>query len=249
MRKGLPPLRRFLHPWFLLSLGALSEGVRPLSVAKPGPFFCHSAIPRRYKRAKVMHSAKTKKQRTNHKRERIMKKLVSSLVLAALCSFGIVQSVDAQVVKTGKVRPPDKIEGKIAAADQIDQAQLIELLRAAGYEPTIRKAGDRDVVHLTVRRDDWTFDFDMTVSGNKMKVWLSCWFNPYSRDLNAAELAALLEANLMYGPAHFTYSPKTRTLNMGLPLDNRGITAEVLQREIEYFVDTLKRTANLWDRY
>ncbi|MFO0970389.1 MAG: type III secretion system chaperone [Gemmataceae bacterium] len=176
-----------------------------------------------------------------------MKRLITTSILSlAVCAAALafVASSDAQV-RTGR-RPADRTDSP-AAADQLTNESLINMLRGLGYEPTIRRSGTADVAHMTIRKDDWTFDFDVTVSGNKQKVWLSCWFNALPRDLNAGELGALLKANLDFGPAHFTYQPATRQLNLGLPLDNRNITPDVLQREINYFIDTLKKTADLWD--
>lgn len=180
-----------------------------------------------------------------------MRSILTKSILALTFGFLVLTgSAEAQTMKTGKVRPPvadGPIVGLTAQSGVLSVENVRDMLRGLGYEPSVRKSGSMDVLHLSIRRDDWTFEFDVSVSGNKKKIWMSCFFDPYSRDPNARELANLLDASFKHGPAHFTYNPTNRQLNLGLPLDNRGITADILRTEVETFIDTIRKTESLWN--
>jgi len=182
-----------------------------------------------------------------------MRNLITKLVLTfSIGVLGLIAAADAQT-KTGRVRPPVKT-GETAVAVVADAGvgsvnieSIRGMLVGLGYDPIVRKAGAADTLQLVIRKDGWTYDFDISVSGNGRKVWFSVFFNPLRRDLSASELAGLLEANFKHGPAHFTYNPITRRLNLGMSLDNRGINADVLRLEVDAFTNTIRQTVNQWD--
>lgn len=182
-----------------------------------------------------------------------MKKLILPLILSA-ATFALLahhpQRGDAnggQSSPAATIAAPVNDLGRGLASDALTEETLLTMVRGLGYEPTTRKSGDRPIHHLKIVRGTWTYEIDVSLSTNKRKVWLSCWFKDMSREPTASEFAALLEASFKHGPAHFTYTPATRTLNLGMALDNRAITPEILRFEMDIFMDVIRDTQPLWN--
>ncbi|MFO0969923.1 MAG: type III secretion system chaperone [Gemmataceae bacterium] len=184
-----------------------------------------------------------------------MKKISIMLILgAALLALPALRPEGVNAGKAGQspsgatVAPVDDLARGVAL-DALTDESLSTMLRELGYEPTVRKntSGSGSVYHLKVPRGTWTFEVDVSLSNNKRKVWLSCWFNDMARDPTASEFSALMEANFKHGPAHFTYTPKTRTLNLGMALDNRALSNDILRLELDTFMDVIRDTQSLWN--
>ena len=126
---------------------------------------------------------------------------------------------------------------------------LLAMLKNMGYAPRIEKTPKGSIYSLTIQRGTWTYYVDVSLSPSKTKLWLSGWLSALPRDekVPAERLLALLEGSWTHGPAHFRYHRGFRQLNIGLCLDNRDITPETLRTQLESFMDTMKKSEELWN--
>ena len=126
---------------------------------------------------------------------------------------------------------------------------LLAMLKNMGYAPRIEKTPKGNIYSLTIQRGTWTYYVDVSLSPSKTKLWLSGWLSALPRDekVPAERLLALLEGSWTHGPAHFRYHRGFRQLNIGLCLDNREITPETLRTQLESFLDTMKKSEELWN--
>lgn len=132
---------------------------------------------------------------------------------------------------------------------RLEDADLPKLLENMGYAP---EKVDDGVYRVVIDQDNWTIylRFSLSTDGGQ-KVWITTSFGeiPNWEKAPAEPLMKLLILNDSIGPAHFyvTQSGTSRKLNLAKAVDNRGITASVLRREIDKFVGSVKSTADNWD--
>jgi hypothetical protein len=144
---------------------------------------------------------------------------------------------------------PADTSAKPDACRPIDETDLPKLLENMGYEA---QKVDEGVYRVVIEQDSWTIYLRFSLStDSKQRLWMTTSFGEIKNweKVPAEPLLKLLVSNDTIGPAHFyvTASGDTRRLNMAKAVDNRGITAAVLRREIDKFVSSVKDTAALWD--
>lgn len=109
---------------------------------------------------------------------------------------------------------------------------------------------------IEMRQGTYTFHplVGLSTSGNK--IWITTSVRPLAAtDMgNADMLSKLLMANNTVGPAQFYIenvadkgkAPDYR-LGFGYPLDNRGVTEEVLKDALDAFANNLVDESSIWD--
>lgn len=127
----------------------------------------------------------------------------------------------------------------------LEPSELGGFLRAAGYQ--VKDAGD-NIFTMDYKRDDWTFPMAFTISPNGENFWIVMFLrsNQDKTTLSMDRLLGLMAANNTYGPAHFTYNPETKQLNLNRPLSNRGLTIQELQEKLNQVVAVAIETSDLW---
>ena len=132
---------------------------------------------------------------------------------------------------------------------RLEDGDLPKLLENMGYAP---EKVDDGVYRVVIDQDNWTIylRFSLSTDGGQ-KVWITTSFGDIAdwQNVPAEPLLRLLILNDTIGPAHFyvTQAGAVRKLNMAKAVDNRGVTASVLRREIDKFVGSVKTTADQWD--
>lgn len=124
---------------------------------------------------------------------------------------------------------------------------LPALLENLGYES--RAEGDDRVI--TIVRGDWTFVINIGIYGPEKTLWLFTYLReiPDDKVASPTPYIKLLWANNNIGPHHFFLAGPAedpRRLHMGRGLDNRQLTPALIRQAIDAFMETIRRTADLW---
>lgn len=131
---------------------------------------------------------------------------------------------------------------------RLDAKSLGAMLADMGVEPKL--VDDRfQRVRWTIKnwdRPDWPVW--LSVSGNKQTVWLYTEFE-LRADVEKTPADAwrkLLETNDEIAPAFFSLDEKGRRLTLRRPVPNADPTAAQLRKELNGFVETVRKTQDLW---
>ena len=109
---------------------------------------------------------------------------------------------------------------------------------------------------IEMKQGTFTFHPFVAVSTSGNKIWITTSVRPLTQaDLaNAGLLSKLLMANSTIGPAQFYIEnvavekkPPDYRLGFGYPLDNRGVTEEILKDALDAFANNLVDNAAVWD--
>lgn len=126
------------------------------------------------------------------------------------------------------------------------------MLRNLKYETALTGGS----FEIEMKQGTYTFHPFVAVSTSGNKIWITTSVRPLSAtDLaNAALLSKLLMANSSIGPAQFYIEnvaaekkPADYRLGFGYPLDNRGVTEEILKDALDGFANNLVDHATVWD--
>lgn len=165
--------------------------------------------------------------------------LAASLTLSATaCGIAAAQSTELSAAGS--------------AGRALTSEDLGRMLENMGH--AAKKTGESSY-EITIVREGWSFPVAVSLSTNTngSKLWL-CTTLGEIKDfgkVQAERFSSLLASNDKIGPAHFYISVNQETgvrkLGIGKALDNRGITPLVLLSELGSFIDSIKKTADLWD--
>lgn len=171
------------------------------------------------------------------------------MTVSALAAAVVMSGVATAQIGNGTAAPapaPAQASGALAQAD------LPKFLDGMGYE--YEKAGDASY-RLAIDHGKWKFKINISLSDNLKKVWMSSYLAEI-KDLNQVPvpvLTKLLLSNSDTGPAHFYIcncetcrKQTTKWLKMGYALDNRNMTPRYFREELDWFVDRLADTGDLW---
>lgn len=152
--------------------------------------------------------------------------------------------VALSLVSLGHAQPP---VAKSDPAGAITDVRLGELLDGMGLDP---KQGTYDsgahYFDVKVSSADYDFNIRVGLSPNKRVVWLMANLGNLPTDAAPERLRALLEAiNAKTGKLQFRLSGSQ--LKADQPMDNAGVTASRLRKEIDDFATTLQDTQKIWD--
>jgi len=136
---------------------------------------------------------------------------------------------------------------------KLTNADLGVMLKDLKYETATTKDGQ---LEIEMKQGTYSFHPFVAVSTSGNKVWITTSVRPLSANdmANAEFLGKLLQANTTIGPAQFYIEnlgddkkPDLR-LGFGYPLDNRGITEEILREALDAFASNLADQATVWDK-
>jgi hypothetical protein len=173
----------------------------------------------------------------------------SGSLIAAIAAALFALSASVAVAEGDK---SDRTEKAPAKTKVIDDDALLTMLRDMGYDPKVDKTADGAAIYtLIVKQDTWTKVVEVSLSPNKRKVWLSAPLPSIPAEkVTGGPLLALLQENWDLAPAHFrVYKPGKpgNMLSLGLAVDNRDITPQVLRQELDFMLGAISRTHPLWD--
>jgi hypothetical protein len=127
------------------------------------------------------------------------------------------------------------------------------MLKDLKYETATTAQGQFEISMI---QGKYTFHPFVAVSTSGNKIWITTSVRPLAAtDLVDADLLRkLLIANSSIGPAQFYIEnvapdgkPLDYRLGFGYPLDNRGVTEEVLRESLDAFATDLVDQAGIWD--
>lgn len=134
--------------------------------------------------------------------------------------------------------------GAQASAGVLDVAALKAMLDNLGYEN--RPSGELSF-EISLAREDLTIPIVVGLSSSRAKVWLTVNVGDMSGKSKAdgAYLLSLLRKNGDIQPTHFF--ARGDNLRLGTPIDNRGLSAVALRKELDDLADHVVQTRELWE--
>lgn len=135
--------------------------------------------------------------------------------------------------------------GQASPETKIRKAELRATLTKLGYEPKELGNGVYEVETLKGKEKIFV---SVSISPSENKIWLTGTYGVLTdREKQDPEfLLSLLEKNGEIQPAHFYV--RRGKLNIGIPVDNKQITAASLNKEINGFADVVVKTKPFWER-
>jgi hypothetical protein len=141
----------------------------------------------------------------------------------------------------------DTKSDKGAAPAVLSEKDLGDMLTGIGQAPKAVKLDNGKTVYvIIVKTDAMNVQVVVGHSPDGSKIWVSANFR-LDGQIPSDVLQGMLEANAKHGPAHFSIFAQSKTYNVAMPLDNRNLTAEELQRQINTFSNVLRQTEPLWN--
>lgn len=144
-----------------------------------------------------------------------------------------------------QVAPTTPTSPAAPAQQKITKAQLQGLLEAAGYTPT--KIND-NLYSIKYKSGKWTFPVAFTISPNGDNFWIIMILNTLESEtqLPRENLLGLLKANYDHGPAHFTFSEKSKRIDVTRAVPTLGMDVKLLQTHLQLLADIADKTSTLW---
>jgi hypothetical protein len=156
--------------------------------------------------------------------------------------------VAAQPGRQDGVKQPGQVQ--MPKAGPLSDAELGTLFRDLGYTPEEQKLPNGAIVYrMKVTKNNMTMIMDAERSPDGTKVWLSAWFKQLAQGEQIPQdiLMKMLDVNAKNGPVHFSCNSNIRQLYLALPMDNRGLTAEELRRQIDVLHTVFRDSEPLWN--
>jgi hypothetical protein len=171
-----------------------------------------------------------------------MNRVLQAAVMAAILSNQAV-TVSAQVL------PP---AAQLRGSTTVTKQDLAQFIRTAGYSPT--DAGN-NVYWINVNILGASNKVEVSLSACNCQMWLVANLGRYSdsTQIPHSVYANLLQANQEWAPNYFSILEKNDgqpryQLSMTRPMNNRGLTPEAFQSELQRFVEAIEKTENQWNR-
>jgi hypothetical protein len=168
----------------------------------------------------------------------------STLIAMILCGAAI--SATAGI-------PPRHVQQAAQTPFRLTGEDLGVMLKDLKYETAMTAQGQFEI---EMKQGTFTFHPFVAVSTSGNKIWITTSVRPLTAtDLaNADLLSKLLIANTSIGPAQFYIEnvaaekkPVDYRLGFGYPLDNRGISEEILKDALDAFANNLVDHAAVWE--
>jgi len=128
--------------------------------------------------------------------------------------------------------------------DSLTDESLKSLLDGMGLEPKKLSKG----YLIAIKREAWTYNMQLVLSGDGTKLGINANLGVVDKpeEVPASAWLALLQANSEIDPSSFYFEKEQKKLYLHRVLDNRGLTAVVVRKQVEAFCDNLKSTGDLW---
>ena len=134
--------------------------------------------------------------------------------------------------------------GSTAPAGPLDYASLGNALKQLGLTPDDQKDSYVMKVKSTSQDGlDWTYPITISLSQDQSIIWTTCRFAPVTG--NSDMLASLLSANYQLGTAFFSIDDQ-KVLTLQQPLNNVGVTPQILGANLKTFFNCLKQAEPLY---
>lgn len=129
-------------------------------------------------------------------------------------------------------------------SDQLDATKMKEMLVGLGYEVKAlsEKVGEEKYT-VTIVAGDFDVPVGVELSPSKNYIWLTA---NLGSDSDKTKHREILKANSQVQPSQF-YITKSGLLMIGLPLENRAMTAAIMKRNIEKLGSDVSATASTWE--
>ena len=129
-------------------------------------------------------------------------------------------------------------------ANAITDADLKKMLIDLGYTPKSLSKG----YQITIKKNKWTFNIQVVLSDNLEKMGINTIAGDVKQpaDVPAASWLALLETNPEIDPTTFYFDNQQKRLCLHRACDNRGITSEIIAKELDSFCFDVVATAKFW---
>ena len=131
--------------------------------------------------------------------------------------------------------------------EKLDAKSLKRTLEGLGYElKALEEAEGKEMYEFKSTADGYDVFMAAQISPSKNYVWLTVYFGEMAkRDKKADIYKNLLVENGKIQPCQF-YITSSNALKMALPIDNRGIQAADLKRNIDSLAGNVADTVELW---
>jgi hypothetical protein len=149
------------------------------------------------------------------------------------------------------VRAQEKLQSKtseglkaVLAFSAITDSDLKSMLTNMGYSPKNLSKG----YQITIKKNNWTFNVQVVLSDNREKLGMNTITGDVKQpmDVPAASWLALLETNPDIDPTTFYFDKNQNRLCLHRACDNRGITQDILAKELDSFCFDVVSTAKYW---
>lgn len=164
-----------------------------------------------------------------------MRVFVVVAAVAASIFFGTTQRTPSAVAQTTST-----------SGDTITKEGLKGYLENMGY--TLKDLNDGHYELFIDRKSDNIY-ITVELSPSLQKIWLTSYYGDLTdrEKTDASFLLTLAQKNADLQPTHF-FVTKSGRLKVGRPVDNRGMTAVILRKEIDRLIEDVVGTKELWER-
>jgi hypothetical protein len=132
----------------------------------------------------------------------------------------------------------------------LSDTEIADMLRQLGHQvETVKLESGNSFYRVKISKDGTIMTMDVERSPDGSKVWLAAWFKQLGPNEQIPQdiLMKMLDVNATQGPCHFACNAKVRQLYLALPLDNRGLTSNEVQRQIEVLFTVFRNSEPLWN--
>ncbi len=162
-----------------------------------------------------------------------MRKTVSGVALLAVVLWGSLA-----------LAPVIRAQETLGAPQALSNDDLKKMLENMGLEPKPLSKG----FLIAIKRDTWTLNMQIVLSENLTKLGLNANLGKVDDpdSVTAEQWKKLLISNGDIDPSCFYFDKDQKKLYLHRTFDNRSVTPDFLRKQIDYFGDNIKNTADLW---
>ncbi|MHB8636426.1 MAG: hypothetical protein ACYC96_08130 [Fimbriimonadaceae bacterium] len=169
-----------------------------------------------------------------------------------LTTLSLCAALFAWPMGTTAEHPPARRQATTQTPFHLAPEDVQVMLKDLKYETAMTAQSQFEI---EMKQSGFVFHPFVAVSTSGNKIWVTMDMRPLTAiDLtNAALLSKLLIANSSIGPGQFYIEnvadpkkPVAYWLGFGYPIDNRGVTEQVLQDALDSFATDLADQAPLW---
>lgn len=131
----------------------------------------------------------------------------------------------------------------------LTERRLFDFLEGLGYDPQETKAPNGAIIcKIKLQMDSWTFSPTVELSPDKSICWVVVGLQRLPDPQRAPReiLIKLLQENET-GLKFFSLDKKTHLIKLNLPLPNYEISPTFFRQQMEFMVQMIRRTEDLWN--
>ena len=126
----------------------------------------------------------------------------------------------------------------------VDSLGLKTMVEGMGYETKPIKS-DNGKFEFTVKISGLDVPIGAELSGSKNLIWFTVFLGKAPAETASTKFTEMLKRNFTIQPSSF-YITDTGNLMMGIPVENRTVSAVVLRRWVEKLANDVGATKELW---